>query len=79
MAKIQAEAQKQAMAAEWKRFVGKPLCWRCGGLMIIDQCLYLLKNSGYIDLLARRCVQCGEFIDPIILWNRRYRLAKYRK
>ncbi|MFY9270216.1 MAG: hypothetical protein WAO55_10780 [Candidatus Manganitrophaceae bacterium] len=47
--------------------------------MIIGECLYLLRDSGYIDLLARRCVQCGELVDPIILWNRRHRLAQHRR
>jgi hypothetical protein len=26
--------------------------------------------SGHRDFRARRCVQCGEFIDPVILQNR---------
>ncbi len=79
VAKLQGNDLKQAVNAEWKKFVSKPRCWRCGGLMIIGECLYLLRDSGYIDLLARRCVQCGELVDPIILWNRRHRLAQHRR
>lgn len=77
--KLQGETLKQAVNSEWKKFVSKPLCWRCGGLMIIEECLYLMRNSGYLDLLARRCVQCGELVDPIILWNRRQRWGQRRK
>ncbi len=76
--KIQEKALKQAVNAEWKDFVSKPLCWRCGGLMVVEQCLYLLKNSGYTDLLPRRCVQCGELVDAIILRNRRQGLPQRR-
>jgi len=45
-------------------------CWRCGGLMVPEQCFDLLSDSGHIDFLARRCVQCGELVDPIIFQNR---------
>lgn len=78
-AKFDTAALKQAMTAEWKKFVSKPRCWRCGGFMVIEQCLYLLKMSGYNDLLSRRCVQCGELVDPIILWNRQHPLGATRK
>lgn len=77
--KSQGKAVKQAVNAEWKNFVSQPLCWRCGGLMVIEQCLYLLKNSGCVDLLVRRCVQCGELVDPTILWNRRQHLPQRRR
>ncbi len=66
-AKFQAEALKETMTSEWKEFVNKPLCWRCGGLMVMEEG----NHNGYIDPLARRCVHCGELVDPIILWNRR--------
>ena len=45
-------------------------CSRCGGLMVTKQCLDLLDESGHRDFRARRCVLCGEFIDPVILQNR---------
>lgn len=46
----------------WKPHVGANHCSRCGGLMVMEQLM---------DLPARRCVQCGEIVDPVILHNRR--------
>lgn len=65
---------KEASVAEWKELVGAARCSRCGGLMVVEQCFDLLSDSGHLDFLARRCVQCGELIDPVILRNRRLRL-----
>ena len=47
-------------AADWRRRA-RMRCSRCGGLMVREES---------IDLPAHRCVQCGEFIDPVILQNR---------
>ena len=68
------EDLKEANAAEWKELVGTARCSRCGGLMVTEQCFDLFSDSGYLDFLARRCVQCGELIDPVILQHRRLRL-----
>ena len=54
----------------WKQLAGTTRCSRCGGLMVIEQGFDLLDHGGHFDLRARRCVQCGEFIDPVILQNR---------
>ena len=45
-------------------------CARCGGLMVHDFCLDLLGNIGESEFAAKRCVQCGEVVDPVILRNR---------
>jgi hypothetical protein len=68
-----AEDLKEANVAEWKELVGRVRCLRCGGLMVPEQCFDLLSDSGHLDFLARRCVQCGDLVDPIILRNRRLR------
>jgi hypothetical protein len=52
-------------AADWRRRA-RMRCPRCGGLMVHEESL---------DLSAHRCVQCGEFIDPVILQNR-HRFAR---
>ena len=70
------EDLKEANVAEWKELVGTARCSRCGGLMVAEQCFDLLSDSGHLDFLARRCVQCGELVDPVILKNRRLRLLK---
>lgn len=46
-------------------------CHRCGGLMVAETCEDVLDVTGKAGLTAWRCVQCGEFIDPVVLHNRR--------
>ncbi len=46
-------------------------CPRCEGLMVIEQGFDCMDNTAHVDFMARRCVQCGEVLDPIILQNRR--------
>jgi hypothetical protein len=45
-------------------------CDRCGGLMVSDFCMDVLGNIGEAEFAAKRCVQCGEVVDPVILRNR---------
>jgi hypothetical protein len=45
-------------------------CIRCGGLMVNDSYMDLLNNVGESKFPAKRCVQCGEVVDPVILRNR---------
>ena len=71
-----AEDLKEVNVADWKELASTARCSRCGGLMVVEQCFDLLSDSGYLDFLARRCVQCGELIDPVILQNRRLRLLR---
>jgi hypothetical protein len=51
-------------------------CSRCEGLMVIEQCFDFTGHAGHLDCLARRCVQCGEVIDLVILRNRRQQFGK---
>jgi len=48
-------------------------CTRCGGLMVSDFCMDLLNSTGELEFSAKRCVQCGEVLDPVI---QRYREAQ---
>lgn len=59
VAAFQEKKPKEKQFGEWKLF--NRTCSRCGGLMVIEQ---------HADFPARRCVQCGEVIDPVILENR---------
>jgi hypothetical protein len=45
-------------------------CSRCGGLMVSDLCMDVLGNIGEAEFAAKRCVQCGEVVDSVILRNR---------
>ncbi|MEO5630781.1 MAG: hypothetical protein ABIQ24_05390 [Nitrospiraceae bacterium] len=49
------------------------MCTRCGGLMVDDLCMDLLNSFGESKFVAKRCVQCGEVVDPVILSNRQLR------
>ncbi|MBU6482377.1 MAG: hypothetical protein KGS09_17770 [Nitrospirae bacterium] len=41
--------------------------------MVNDLCTDLLNSTGELEFATRRCVQCGEVVDPVILRNRRLR------
>ncbi len=56
---------------------GGTQCWRCRGLMVVEACFDFVGDAAHLDCLARRCVQCGEVIDPVILQNRRLQLEKH--
>ncbi len=72
---FQVEALKEGTVRNWEQVVGPDDCPRCGGLLVIDQWLDLQDDGGQLDFWGRRCVQCGEVIDPIILYNRRRQLT----
>ena len=48
-------------------------CTRCGGLMVNDSYIDLLNSVGESKFAAKRCVQCGEVVDSVILHNRQLR------
>jgi dissimilatory sulfite reductase (desulfoviridin) alpha/beta subunit len=48
-------------------------CTRCGGLMVNSFYLDLLNSTGEMEIAAKRCVQCGEVVDSVILLNRQLR------
>jgi hypothetical protein len=41
--------------------------------MVSDFCMDVLGNIGEAEFAAKRCVQCGEVVDPVILSNRQLR------
>ncbi len=45
-------------------------CLRCGGLMVNEFYMDVLDTVGELKLPAKRCVQCGEVVDFVILINR---------
>ena len=49
----------------------RSICLRCGGLMVNDVSLDLLSGSTGLECATKRCVQCGDILDPVILRNRR--------
>lgn len=67
--------QKRESPLRWEPLAGATKCGRCGGLMVIEQCFDFMDGTGHVDFMARRCVQCGEVIDPVIVQNRRLKFA----
>ena len=63
---------KEADTTSWKEIVSAARCLRCGGLMVAEPCTDFWDNTE--NLAVRRCVQCGEVIDPVILQNRQRQL-----
>lgn len=49
-------------------------CSRCSGFMIVEESFDFIVGADHRDFLVRRCVQCGEVVDPVILQNRRSQL-----
>lgn len=45
-------------------------CTRCGGLLIREGLSDLLDDTGHVRRWARRCVQCGDIVDSVILKHR---------
>ena len=49
----------------------KPMeCPRCHGLMQNQTYIDPQDESGIISIVALRCLNCGEVVDPVILRNR---------
>lgn len=51
----------------------QPSCLRCGGFMVNEVSMDLMNSRSEPECATRRCVQCGDILDPVILRNRRIR------
>jgi hypothetical protein len=49
---------------------GSNMCGRCGGTLVTENCLDFRDETGQWRFEAKRCLQCGDLIDPLILKNR---------
>lgn len=45
-------------------------CMRCGGLMVDHICMDLCNTGHELEFAALRCIQCGDIVDPVILYHR---------
>lgn len=52
-------------------------CFRCSGLMVAEQGFDSLLGISEAAASLRRCVQCGEVTDPVILQNRRLQVESH--
>ena len=66
-----AKELKHADTTSRKGGVSPVKCLRCGGLLVAESCTDFWDDAG--NLAVRRCVQCGEFVDQVILQNRQRR------
>lgn len=41
--------------------------------MVSDFCMDLQNSTGELEFAVKRCVQCGEMVDPVIQRNRQLR------
>lgn len=69
----------QGMNGRIDEFHGTPpapqcICTRCGGLLVNELSIDLWSSTNELENGARRCVQCGDVIDAVILRNRRIQL-----
>ena len=51
------------------------ICTRCGGLLVNELSIDLWSCTNELEHGARRCMQCGDVIDAVILRNRRIQLV----
>jgi len=57
------------------RVTSQHICMRCGGLMLSEASIDLWSVASKLNGGTRRCVQCGDVIDGVILRNRRIGLV----
>jgi hypothetical protein len=73
---IASESRNSRTAAlQSPRVTSQLTCTRCGDLMVSEGLIDLWSVASKLDGGARRCVQCGDVIDGVILRNRRIGLV----
>lgn len=63
-------AQREAIPSVQADPRNSDTCTRCGGFMVSHWCMNVNYDAGGMEILTKRCLQCGEVIDPVILENR---------
>jgi ribosomal protein S27AE len=73
-------SQKGGMLQEeWRSsetIASSNMCGRCGGILVVENCLDVRDETGKMRFEAMRCVQCGDVLDPLIMKNRSRPIAK---
>jgi len=64
------EVSKRKTQEEAPVLTRQSTCNRCGGLMVRDLCTDFLHSNGVPEFATKRCVQCGDVVDPVILNHR---------
>jgi len=63
---------KDATPVKLEKPISTDACTRCGGLLVSHWCMNVNYDAGGMEILTKRCLQCGEVIDPVILENRQH-------
>ena len=63
---------QNATPVKLEKPVSTDACTRCGGLLVSHWCMNVNYDAGGMEILTKRCLQCGEVIDPVILENRQH-------
>ena len=63
---------KEATPVKLDKPASTDACTRCGGLLVSHWCMNVNYDAGGMEILTKRCLQCGEVIDPVILENRQH-------
>jgi RNase P subunit RPR2 len=63
---------KDATPVKLEQTKSSDACTRCGGLLVSHWCMNVNYDAGGMEILTKRCLQCGEVIDPVILENRQH-------
>ena len=63
---------KDAETVKLEKSKSSDACTRCGGLLVSHWCMNVNYDAGGMEILTKRCLQCGEVIDPVILENRQH-------
>jgi len=63
---------KDATPVKLEKPANSDACTRCGGLLVSHWCMNVNYDAGGMEILTKRCLQCGEVIDPVILENRQH-------
>ena len=66
------EAMKGTGLVIQQRAIGE--CLRCGGFLAPTRYMDLQDDTGQLEFVAERCVQCGDVVDPVIRRNRNKQL-----
>lgn len=59
---------------ERQKSAGSTCCSRCRGLMVVEDSFDSIAGGDHAGFQVRRCVQCGDVIDQVILEHRRSQL-----
>lgn len=50
-------------------------CSRCGGMLILTFCISPDQGNWDFEIPVRKCLQCGDIVDPTILKHRNASLS----